>query len=62
LKRVMADPHIGFVVAAYAVAAATIGAMIAYVLLDYRRLTAHLDKATRALESARRGGKDAPSR
>jgi heme exporter protein CcmD len=59
---VTADPHIGFVVAAYAVAAATIGAMIAYVLLDYRRLTAHLDKATRALESARRGGKDAPSR
>jgi heme exporter protein CcmD len=58
----MADPHIGFVVAAYAVAAATIGAMIAYVLLDYRRLTAHLDQATRALESARRGGKDAPSR
>jgi heme exporter protein CcmD len=62
LKRVMADPHIGFVVAAYAVAAATIGAMIAYVLLDYRRLNAHLDEATRALESARRGGKDAERR
>jgi heme exporter protein CcmD len=59
---VTADPHIGFVVAAYAVAAATIGAMIAYVLLDYRRLNAHLDEATRALEVARRGGKDAPSR
>jgi heme exporter protein CcmD len=58
----MADPHIGFVVAAYAVAAATIGAMIAYVLLDYRRLNAHLDEATRALESARRGGKDAERR
>ena len=57
-----ADPHIGFVVAAYAVAAATIGAMIAYVLLDYRRLNAHLDEATRALESARRGGKDAERR
>ena len=58
----MADPHIGFVIAAYAVAAATIGAMIAYVLMDYRRLTAHLDEATRALEGARRGGKDAPRR
>jgi heme exporter protein CcmD len=55
----MADPHIGFVVAAYAVAAATIGAMIAYVLLDYRHLTTHLDEATRALEVARRGEKDA---
>jgi heme exporter protein CcmD len=62
LKRVMADPHIGFVVAAYAVAAATIGAMIAYVLLDYRRLTTHLGEVTRALETARRGEKDAPSR
>ena len=58
----MADPHIGFVVAAYAVAAATIGAMIAYVLLDYRRLNVHLDEATRALESARRGEKDAERR
>ena len=58
----MADPHIGFIVAAYAVAAATIGAMIAYVLLDYRRLTAHLDEATRALEAARRGAKDARRR
>jgi heme exporter protein CcmD len=54
----MADPHIGFVVAAYAVAAATIGAMIAYVLLDYRRLTTHLNEVTRALEVARRGEKD----
>ena len=58
----MADPHIGFVVAAYAVAAATIGAMIGYVLLDYRRLNAHLDEMTRALEGARRGAKDAPNR
>ena len=49
----MADPHIGFVVAAYAVAAATIGAMIAYVLFDYRRLSAHLDEANRALAVAR---------
>ena len=59
LKRVMADPHIGFIVAAYAVAAATIGAMIAYVVLDYRRLSAHLDEVTQALEAARRGAKDA---
>jgi heme exporter protein CcmD len=58
----MADPHIGFVVAAYAIAAATIAAMVAYVLLDYRRLNAHLNEVTRALETARRGGKDTPSR
>ena len=49
----MADPHIGFVVAAYAVAAVVIAAMIGSVLFDYRRLSAHFDKATRALESAR---------
>ena len=54
----MADPHIGFIVAAYAVAAATIGAMIAYVVLDYRRLNADLGKVTQALEAARRGAKD----
>jgi heme exporter protein CcmD len=59
---VTADPHIGFVVAAYAVAAATIGAMIAYVLMDYRRLTTHLDEVTRTLEAARRGEKDGASR
>jgi heme exporter protein CcmD len=58
----MADPHLGFIVAAYAVAAATIGAMIAYVVLDYRRLSAHLDEATQALEAARRSAKDAQSR
>jgi heme exporter protein CcmD len=58
----MADPHIGFIVAAYAVAAATIGAMIAYVLTDYRRLTTHLDEVTRTLEAARRGEKDGASR
>jgi heme exporter protein CcmD len=49
----LADPHIGFVVAAYGVAAATIGAMIAAVVIDYRRLSAHLDAATRALQAAR---------
>jgi heme exporter protein CcmD len=58
----MTDPHIGFIVAAYAVAAGTIGAMIAYVVLDYRRLSAQLDEVTRALESARGGEKDAQRR
>ena len=53
----MADPHIGFVVAAYAVAAATIGAMIGAVLLDSRRLKAQLDTAARALDAARGGVK-----
>jgi heme exporter protein CcmD len=51
----MADPHIGFVVAAYAVAAATIGAMIGAVVLDSRRLNAQLDTAARALDAARGG-------
>ena len=32
------DPHIGFVVAAYAVAFAVIAGMIGAVVLDYRRL------------------------
>jgi len=58
----MNDPHIGFIVAAYVVAAATIGAMIAYVALDYRHLSAHLDEVTQALEAARRGAKDAGRR
>ena len=55
----MTDPHIGFIVAAYGIAATTIGAMIAYVALDYRRLSAHLDELTQSLEAARRAGKDA---
>jgi heme exporter protein CcmD len=58
----MTDPHAGFILAAYAVAAATIGAMIAYVTLDYRRLNAHLGEVTRAFEAARRGAKDAGRR
>ena len=53
----MADPHIGFVVAAYAVAAAVISAMIAYVVIDYRRLCAELEEASLALEAARGGEK-----
>jgi len=49
----MADPHIGFVIAAYAIAAAVIAAMIASVAIDYRRLSASLQEATRSLEAAR---------
>ncbi len=57
----LSDPHIGFVIAAYAVAAAVIAAMIGSVVFDYRRLSAHLDEATRALEAARGGrSKDPP--
>ena len=51
----MSDPHIGFVAAAYGVAALVIAAMIAGVVLDYVRLNAHLARATRALEAARDG-------
>jgi heme exporter protein CcmD len=49
----MAYPHIGFVIAAYAVSAAVIGAMIGFVVVDYRRLSAGLDQANRALAAAR---------
>jgi heme exporter protein CcmD len=35
-------PHLGFIVAAYAVAAVTIAAMIAAILWDYRDLRARL--------------------
>ncbi len=55
-----ADPHIGFVIAAYAVAAAVIAAMIGSVLVDHRRLSAQLDAATRSLREARRDAKDDP--
>jgi hypothetical protein len=51
----MSDPHIGFVVAAYCVAAAVIAAMVGGVVIDYRRLSDHLGEATRALEAARGG-------
>ena len=57
----LSDPHIGFVIAAYAVATVVIAVMIGSVMFDYRRLSAHLDEATRALEAARGGrGKDPP--
>jgi heme exporter protein CcmD len=58
----MTDPHIGFIVAAYGIAAATLGAMIAYVALDYRRLSAHLDEVTQSLEAARRGANEVARR
>jgi heme exporter protein CcmD len=51
----MSDPHLGFIVAAYAIAAATMGAMIGWVVLDSRRLNAELARATRALDAARGG-------
>ena len=54
----MSDPHIGFVIAAYSLAALVIAAMIGAVVFDYRRLSADLDEATRALEAARSGSRD----
>jgi heme exporter protein CcmD len=45
----METPHLGYIVGAYALAAATILAMIVAILVDYRALSANL----RALESAR---------
>ncbi len=54
----MSDPHIGFVIAAYSVAAIVTAAMIGSVVFDYRRLSANLDEATRALEAARGGPGD----
>jgi len=50
----MTDPHIGFVVAAYAVAAIVLVGMIVAVFADYRVQL----KALRLLES--RDGRDAP--
>jgi heme exporter protein CcmD len=58
----MGDPHIGFIVAAYAVAVATLGGMIGWVVLDFRRLNIQLDQATRALDGARGRAKSADER
>jgi heme exporter protein CcmD len=55
----MDGSHIGFIIAAYAAAVAMIGAMIGWVVLDFRRLNAQLDQATRALDAARGGAKGA---
>ena len=54
----MADPHIGFVIGAYSVVAVVLAVMIGSVVLDYRRLTADLAMATRALDEARGGARD----
>ena len=51
----MGDSPIGVIIAAYAVATATIGAMIGWVVLDFRRVSTQLDQATRALDGARGG-------
>jgi heme exporter protein CcmD len=45
----MDSPHLGFIVAAYALAAVTILAMIGSILWDYRALSAQL----RSLEAQR---------
>jgi heme exporter protein CcmD len=58
----MGDPHSGFIIAAYAVAAGTIAAMIGWVVLDFRRLNTQLDRATRALDIARGGAQGAERR
>ncbi len=46
----MDTPHLGFIVAAYGLAAVAILTMIAMILLDYRELKASLS----ALEAGRR--------
>jgi heme exporter protein CcmD len=51
----METPHLGFIVAAYVLAAATILAMTASILRDYSALSAEL----RALEARRRDRGDA---
>ena len=48
-------PHIGFIVAAYLVAAVAILAMIGAIVVDYRRLSRALSR----LDAARKGD-DAP--
>lgn len=55
----MADPNIGFVIAAYAVAAVTIAGMIGAVVLDGWRLDGEMDRAARALDAARAGANGA---
>jgi heme exporter protein CcmD len=53
----MEVPHLGFIVAAYAVTAAAIAAMIGAVWLDYRDLAAKLARL-----EARRGDPESPPR
>ena len=61
-ERMTGDPHIGFIIVAYVVAVATLGGMIGWVVLDFRRLNTQLDQATRALDGARRSAKGAERR
>jgi heme exporter protein CcmD len=46
-------PHLGFIVAAYAVTALGVAAMIAAVWLDYRDLTARLARLGERKEASR---------
>ena len=57
MSNLLADPHLGFIVAAYGIAVVVIGGMIGSVTLEYRRLSGRLDRATRALEAARGGSR-----
>lgn len=50
----MSDPYFGFIFAAYAVSAATIGALILWVIVDRRQARAALERADRAAKQARR--------
>ncbi len=43
----MSDPHFAFIFASYGVTAIVIGGLIAWTLLDYRRLRQALDKLPR---------------
>ncbi|MFN3889740.1 MAG: heme exporter protein CcmD [Beijerinckiaceae bacterium] len=40
----MSDKHFAFILASYAITAVVIGGMIAWTLIDYRRLRRALDK------------------
>ena len=59
----MDTPHIGFIVAAYAIAALVIVGMIGAILIDYRGLSASLAalEAARAGRRARRFMSEAPA-
>ena len=58
----MGDPHIGFIIAAYAVAVGDDRRDDRLGRPGLRRLNAQLDQATRALDSARGGAKGAARR
>jgi heme exporter protein CcmD len=54
----MNDPHVGFIVAAYALAALIILAMIASVWVDYRRLRQALERLRPDAGSDERDGRE----